>query len=241
MDTNNNYQQPEQYAQYAQPKSNYVRIQPTNWNTGFQHQRQNRINYAEVEGFIEPNSRNANPNAPIPFYSKDGGQSGISSFNLRVSEPMNVMDEQGRPKVRTTYISITVRTNQKLPPQFVANLFPGMYVHCYGHLRNNSFEDRQGQKRTKMVIDAYFVETKQPPMQQFVPQGQPYQAPVPTQPLQSYGNGYAQPQPTPPINADARRQPEPQERQRPAQPTSQAGSQAPITIANEDNADDLPF
>lgn len=149
------------------------------------------INKWEGEGIVRP--RSGNNDEQIKFYPfKNGG--GAIHITVECSEMTGTADENGQPKVMTSYIPVNVMTNRLITQQQLMGICAGMKVHVVGKLQPESYTSRQtNQKVTRLVVNAFVFEVLQMP-QQNAPAG--YTGPYPPQggyPMQ--GNYPGQPQP----------------------------------------------
>ena len=167
-------------------------------------QKKDKINNVELTGLVEPRGRNQE----IKVFTFPNGGAAVH-INLKIQEATGKSDENGFPRMRTTYIPVSIRTNKIIPLEQLRSIAIGMKVHVVGRLNNTSYEDKRGEKRTSLEVDVYVLEILEMPMQQAAPYAaQPYQPqpaggmpPYGGQPYQQapagqpYPPQYAQPQP----------------------------------------------
>lgn len=118
---------------------------------------------------------------------------GVIHFTLEVEEGYND-SRTGEYKVSRDFLPVSASTNKNLNQAFLTSLRPGMRIHVKGKVKNESFNGRDGERRTLLVIQAYAIDILDN-QQQYGPQaGYGMQAPVyggqPQQPYpQPYGQG----------------------------------------------------
>lgn len=135
------------------------------------------INKWEGEGFVK--SRTANDNDEIQFFPfRNGG--GAIHISVACSE-MNGADENGQPRVTTSYIPVNVMTNRLITEQQLKGVRQGMKVHVVGKLQPESYTSKKtGNRVTSMVVNAYVFEILEMPQQIMGPgYAQPDYAPQP--------------------------------------------------------------
>lgn len=189
------------YQQGGMPQGGYA---PNAQEQRPARQKKDKINNVELTGLVEPRGRNQE----IKVFTFPNGGAAVH-INLKIQEATGKSDENGFPRMRTTYIPVSIRTNKIIPLEQLRSIAIGMKVHVVGRLNNTSYEDKRGEKRTSLEVDVYVLEILEMPMQQAAPYAaQPYQQPQPgqgmpygTQPYpqvpagQQYPPQYAQPQP----------------------------------------------
>ncbi len=179
-------------------------------------QKKEKINSVELTGHVESRARNQE----IRFFEFPNNGGGAIHINVRTQEFTGTSDQNGNPKMKTAYIPVSVKTNKNITAEQLKTVVPGMKVHVVGRLTNQQYDDRNGQKRSSLVVEAYVFEILEMPMMQTPYGPQPYGMPPQQQPMQQYPPQYGQPvpaqQPYPQYG-----QPYPQQYGQPAQPAQQ--------------------
>lgn len=160
------------------------------------------INKCEFTGLVKP--RGNYPELRL-IQTKTGGAS--LKLSLECREPTGTVGEDGYPKMRTTFVPVSVWTNKNINAAMLQGVVTGMKVHVVGRWSNQHYKDSNGQDRNFTECEAYVFEILEQP--QAMPQygAQPsggYQMPQPPQygqpqPMPQYGYpqypGYQMPQP----------------------------------------------
>lgn len=174
-------------------------------------QKKENINKVELIGYITP--RSSNENDKIDFYPfKNGG--GAVHCSLKVLQPTGQADENGNPRIRTTYVPIDVTVNKLIPATVLQGLVSGMKVKVVGELRLQSYEKKgTNQKVSTLAVSVYVLEVLETPMQAIGGYAGQYMGNPPTgMPAQTPGYAPAAPgyQPTPYYQQVPQGQPYPQ-------------------------------
>ena len=170
----------------------------SNYNNGGDRAPKPVLNQWKGEGIIK--ARSGNDNDPIRFFPFTNGGGAIHA-TLVVAQA-GAPDPNGQPRIRNTYIPISVMANKNITAEQLQNIQPGTRVRVVGELRTETYTSKKsGQKTSTLVVNAFVFEIislpQQPYGQQYPPQGgyapQPMYggAPQPQYPPQG---GYA-PQP----------------------------------------------
>ena len=151
-------------------------------------QKKEKINSVELTGLVESRARDQE----IKYYAFSNGNGGAIHFNVKTSEPIEGQsDANGYPKMKIAFVPVTVRTNKNISEQQLRSIQVGMKVHVVGRIANQQYEDRNGNKRSSLEVEAYVFEIQAMPMQSapnayHAPGQYPPQGPYPPQPPQ-YG------------------------------------------------------
>ena len=135
-----------------------------NYNQGAARpQKKPVINRWEGEGIVKP--RSGNDNDEIKFFPfKSGG--GAIHITVACSEMTGTADQNGQPKIVTSYIPVNVLTNKLITPQQLMGIRSGMKVHVVGKLQPETYTSRQTNQRvTRMVVNAFVFEILEMPLQ----------------------------------------------------------------------------
>lgn len=162
--------------------------------------KKEKINVWEGVGIIRPRTANASEIQFYPF--KNGG--GVIHVFMKCSQPTGKTDESGQPRFKTVSVPVDVFTNATIQEQTLRNVIPGSKVKVVGELATQTFNDKQGQPRSQLVVNAFVFEIMESPMtsmpqyppQPQYPQGMP-QYPPQYQPQPQYPQGMPQYQPQP--------------------------------------------
>lgn len=144
----------------------------------------------EGEGIVR--SRTGNDQDEIKFYPfKNGG--GAIHIAVAVSKESTEPDDQGRPKIVTTYVPVSVMTNRNINDAQLRAVRPGMKVHVVGELQAESYVSKQTNQRvTRLAVNAFVFEVLEMPQQAYqgAYQPQPQYGAQPQYPAQpQYGGG----------------------------------------------------
>lgn len=152
-----------------------------------------------------------------------------AKFTLDCREFLGQNDENGIPKMRSTFVPVTMWTNKNITVQQLQGIVPGMRMHIVGRWSNQHYKDRNGQERNFTEVEAYVLEVldqPQPQYPQYPAQGM-YGHPQVQQPQSPYGYPPAGAQrpsnPVPQYNANGRITPTAQPQEQPAQTRPQDG------------------
>lgn len=164
-------------------------------------QKKEKINNVELTGLVESRARDQE----IKYYPFSNGNGGAIHINVKTSEIVeNQFDANGYPKTRIAFVPVTVKTNKNITEQQLRSVQIGMKVHIVGFISNHQYEDRNGNKRSSLEVDAYVFEVQAMPMQaapggypapgQYLQQPQYQQAPQYPQAPQHPAQGQYPPQ-----------------------------------------------
>lgn len=161
-------------------------------------------------------------------------------FSLECREYTGNSDENGNPKVRTTYVPVSVWTNKSIPVAMLKSIVPGMKVHVVGRLSNQHYKDKNGQDKNFTECEAYVLEILESPQMMAAPQ-MPYNQPYGygQQPMPQQGYAPQQQMPMPPQYGAPVQQPyypqQPYPQQVPQYPAYAPQPQAPQPQAQPQN------
>lgn len=155
------------------------------------------INRCELVGIVK--SRTGNDADAIRFIPWQDGR-GIIHFTLHVVEEY---EKDGQMKSRSDFIPVNASVNSARSAEFLRSIQPGMKVRVVGAVHMESYNTRNGDKRSVLAVDATIaLDVLEIPQQQFAPgqqggyygapQGGYYGQPAPVQPAQQFPpQGYA--------------------------------------------------
>lgn len=142
-----------------------------------------KINEWTGEGIVRP--RSGNDGDEIKFFPFQRG-GGAIHITVACSEQTMRNDENGQPKVRTSYIPVNVMTNSKITEQMLRSIRAGMRVRVVGNLQPESYTSQKtGQRVTTLAVNAFVFEVLQGT-------DSPYPQAQPAYPAQPQGPAYGQ-------------------------------------------------
>lgn len=138
------------------------------------------INKWEGEGIVHPRSGNDNDQITFyPFKNKGGG-----AIHISIECREEGVDANGNPtKPRICYVPVNVMVNKNIPEDMLRAIRPKMRVHVVGPLKLESYDSKDGHRKSALTVDAFVFEILAAP-QETVP---PYQPPYGGQPYQGQG------------------------------------------------------
>ena len=143
-----------------------------NYNNGGGAPKKAKINEWTGEGIVRPKSNNDGDEIRF-FPFKNGG--GAIHFTLACSEPAQGADENGLPRMKTTYIPVNVMTNKLVDEQRLRTIKAGMRVKVVGKLEAESYTSKKdGQRKSALVVNAFVFEVLAMPQQITPPAQQGY-------------------------------------------------------------------
>ena len=130
-------------------------MQPT-YNQGGGHApKKTIINKWEGEGIVKP--RTGNDNDPIQFFPFQNG-GGAIHITIECTEMSGTADQNGQPRVTTSYVPVNVMTNRLITQQQLMGIRSGMKVHVVGKLQHESYTSKKtNQKVTRLVVNACYA------------------------------------------------------------------------------------
>ena len=197
------------------------------------------VNKVELTGIAKPRGNYDS----ITVNQLDNGSATVK-FTIECSEFVGA-DEQGNPKVSTTFVPVSVWANKIISVAMLRSVVAGMKVHVVGRWKNRHYKDRNGQDKNFTECEAYVLEILQQPLQtapQQYPQPQPqyyqqypqYQQPqYPQQPPQYPQYPQAQPQYQQQVPQYPQQPQQPQYPQQPQRPQQAPQQQAPAAGAQQ--------
>lgn len=137
-------------------------------NQGGKAPKKPKINEWSGEGIVKPRSGNDGDEIRFFAFQKGGGAIHIT---VACSEPVQGADENGQPRMKTSYIPVNVMTNRAISQQQLMAIKPGMRVRVVGKLEPESYTSKKtGQKVTALVVNAFVFEVLAMPQQAMTPQ-----------------------------------------------------------------------
>lgn len=112
-----------------------------------------KINNGDWTGIVRTRGNSQGEIRFIPW--PNGG--GVIHFTLEVEEGYTD-SRTGEYKLSKDFIPMSASTNKNLNQAVLTSVQPGMRIHVKGKVKNESYTDRNNERRTLLVVQAYAID-----------------------------------------------------------------------------------